>query len=167
METTRVASNIQFRTEQFERLVFMEIHANASVAEKSNVRFDCEAVIINTLLKLGVPANTKGFHYLKTALYFAIENPIALTSMSKIVYPAISAQYYAASAYSIERAMRYAISQSCQRGNTGFILRIFGYPEDMRAYLPTNREFLAVVAEYIRQILRNMPASRVEHTISA
>lgn len=115
------------------------------------VTADYDVIITQTLLKLGIPANTKGFYYLKAALYFGLDHPIGMTSMSKIVYPAIAAGYYTATPGSIERAMRYAISQSGLRGNITFISSIFGYPADFGKYTPTNREFLAVVSEYIRE----------------
>lgn len=120
-----------------------------------------ETKVIKTLLKLGIPANTKGFHYIKTAVLFGIENPIGLTSMSKILYPAIAEYYNSASIASIERAMRYAIGQSCVRGNTEFISEIFGINDDITHYNPTTREFLAIVAEYMRQLPAETPKSLI------
>ncbi len=112
---------------------------------------DYERMTTKTLMKLGVPANTKGFHYIKTAVMLGIENPIGLTSMSKFVYPAIAERYKSDSIASIERAMRYAISQSCVRGNIDFICELFYFTDNIKYYNPTNREFLAVVVEYIKQ----------------
>ncbi len=112
---------------------------------------DCEKIIINTLLKLGVPANTKGFHYIKSAVQMGVQNPIGLTSMSKTIYPAISELYRNAAPSCIERAMRYAINQSCLRGDSAFICSLFGYTGTIKDYNPTNREFIAVVSEYIKQ----------------
>ncbi len=110
-----------------------------------------EARVIKTLLKLGIPANTKGFHYIKTAVLLGVENPIGLTSMSKILYPAIAEYYHVRSVSSIERAMRYAISLSCVKGDAEFICEMFYFNDSMQYYCPTNREFLAVVVEYIKQ----------------
>ncbi|MBR5512561.1 MAG: sporulation initiation factor Spo0A C-terminal domain-containing protein [Ruminococcus sp.] len=112
---------------------------------------DYERMTTRTLMKLGVPANTKGFHYIKTAVLLGIENPIGLTSMSKFVYPAIAERYKSDSIASIERAMRYAISQSCVRGDCDFICELFYFTDNIKYYNPTNREFLAVVVEYIKQ----------------
>ncbi len=129
----------------------MNSHAFTIRCQHNSTAADFETIVIKTLLRLGIPANTKGFHYIKTAVLLGIENPIGLTSMSKILYPAIAEYYKADSASSIERAMRYAISQSCVRGNSEFICEIFDYTDDIQYYNPTNREFLAVVAEYIKQ----------------
>lgn len=134
-----------------ERLIKMNIQATVNPVQVCAGPVDHETLIIKTLLKLGVPANTKGFHYIKAALMYDRERPIALTSMSKIIYPAIAKNYYSVSASSIERAIRYAIGQSIQRGNSEFIRQIFGYTDDLKFYNPTNREFLAVVSEYIRE----------------
>ncbi len=123
----------------------------AICSQYDNGSTDFENKVTRTLLKLGIPANTKGFHYIKTAVLIGIENPIGLTSMSKILYPAIASRYYTASIASIEHAIRYAISQSCMRGNPEFICEIFGYTSDLKLYCPTSSEFIAVVSEYIRQ----------------
>ncbi len=129
----------------------MNIQTNTMYRQIGTTSAERETAIIKTLLKLGIPANTKGFHYIKTALMIGIESPIALTSMSKTIYPAISERYFSASSSSIERAIRYAIGQSAQRGDASFICQIFGYTSSLQFYNPTNREFLAVVAEYIRE----------------
>lgn len=130
----------------------MNIKATVFSHQSMTVSNDYETAIIKTLLKLGIPANTKGFHYIKAALLYSVDYPIALTSMSKTVYPAIAELYYSTSAESVERAIRYAIAQSALRGDSEFICRIFGYTENIKNYNPTNREFLAVVSEYIRQL---------------
>ncbi|MBE6851209.1 MAG: hypothetical protein E7504_05690 [Ruminococcus sp.] len=143
----------------------MNIQATANHERISTCPADCENTIIRTLLKLGIPANTKGFHYIKIALMYGVESPIALTSMSKIIYPAIANYYYSVSASSIERAIRYAIAQSTQRGDSELISQIFGYTDSLKYYNPTNREFLAVVSEYIREMHSN--SSSVQHYVSA
>jgi two-component system response regulator (stage 0 sporulation protein A) len=117
----------------------------------SNSNSNFESKVIKTLLKLGIPANTKGFHYIKTAVLLGVETPIGLTSMSKILYPAIAELYHVRSAASIERAMRYAIGLSCVKGDAEFICEMFYFNDNIQYYSPTNREFLAVVVEYIKQ----------------
>ncbi len=129
----------------------MKSQTTAILCQSNN---DCacyETQIIKTLLKLGIPANTKGFHYLKTAVLIGIENPIGMTSMSKILYPAIAEHYHVRSTASIERAMRYAISMSCVKGDSQFICELFFFNDSFKYYSPTNREFLAMVVEYIKQ----------------
>ncbi len=129
----------------------MNIQASTSYRQYEETDIGCEAKIIKTLLKLGIPANTKGFHYIKSAILFGLESPIGLTSMSKTIYPAIAQRYCTTTTNSIERAIRYAINQSCLRGDSDFICTLFGYTDSIRDYNPTNREFLAVVSEYIKQ----------------
>ncbi len=129
----------------------MNIQASAICQNYDSAEFGCETRITKTLLRLGIPANTKGFHYILTAVLFGIENPIALTSMSKTLYPAIAERYSTANPNSIERAIRYSISQSCLRGDSEFICDLFGYTTSIKDYNPTNREFLAVISEYIKQ----------------
>ncbi len=136
---------------QTERLIKMKIQT-ATTTCKSSDSAGYESQIIKTLLKLGIPANTKGFHYIKTAVLLGIENPIGMTSMSKILYPAIAELYHVNSTASIERAMRYAISISCVKGDSQFICELFFFNDSLKYYSPTNREFLAMVVEYIKQM---------------
>ena len=126
-----------------------DIHCQFNI---NNTSARYESQIINTLLKLGIPANTKGFHYIKTAIMLGIENPIGMTSMSKILYPAIAQYYQVPTILSIERAMRYAISMSCLKGDSQFICDIFFLNDSFKYFSPTNREFLAVMVEYIKQL---------------
>ncbi len=119
--------------------------------QSNNGNSGFETQVIKTLMKLGIPANTKGFHYIKTAVLLGIENPIGMTSMSKILYPAIAEYYHVESTASIERAMRYAISMSCVKGDSQFICELFCLNDSFKYYSPTNREFLAVVVEYIKR----------------
>lgn len=136
---------------QTERLIKMKRQTPAIHCMSGSDGASYEPQIIKTLLKLGIPANTKGFHYIKTAILLGIENPIGMTSMSKILYPAIAEYYHVGSTASIERAMRYAISMSCVKGDSQFICDLFFFHDSFKYYNPTNREFLAVVVEYIKQ----------------
>lgn len=129
----------------------MENQKSAASCESSVQCPDFERRVVRTLMRLGVPVNIKGFHYIKTAVMFSLENPIGMTSMSKMLYPAIAERYLIASTVSVERAIRYAIEQSCIRGDIGFIRQLFGCRDGAMNYNPTNREFLAVVSEYIKQ----------------
>lgn len=136
---------------QTERLIKMKNQTPAIHCQSNNGSASYEPQIIKTLLKLGIPANTKGFHYIKTAVLLGIENPIGMTSMSKILYPAIAEYYHVNSTASIERAMRYAIGMSCVKGDSQFICELFFFNDSFKYYSPTNREFLAMVVEYIKQ----------------
>ncbi len=115
-----------------------------------------ESFVMTTLLKLGVPAGTKGFFYIKEAVLMGIGQPIALASMSKNVYPAIAERFNIGSISRIERDIRYAVSQSSARGDKDFICRLFGC---VSSYSPTNREFLSVVSEYVKQQLMGISVS--------
>ncbi len=136
---------------QTERLIKMKSQTLTVHCQSNNGNIGFENQVIKTLLKLGIPANTKGFHYIKTAVLLGIENPIGMTSMSKILYPAIAEYYHVNSTASIERAMRYAIAISCVKGDSQFICELFCFNDSFKYYSPTNREFLAVVVEYIKQ----------------
>ncbi len=130
-----------------------------SSSPSSAVSAASEASVIKTLLRLGIPAGTKGFYYIKVAVTYGLEYPISLSSMSKNIYPTIAKQYYISNSSRIERDIRYAISQSVVRGDPEFIRHVFGYGCDTDGFNPTNREFLSVVAEYVkRNLTLNAPA---------
>ena len=44
-------------------------------------------LIAEKMLQLGIPANLKGYHYLRSSIIRCIENPEVATSVTKLLYP--------------------------------------------------------------------------------
>ena len=108
-----------------------------------------EVTIIRNLANLGVPANLKGYEYLKFGLSKVLENPTIIQGMTKELYPTIAKEYDTTSSR-VERAIRHAVEVMFDRVDPELLKEYFGNTISLKKDKPTNSEFLAQVAEYIR-----------------
>ena len=108
--------------------------------------------ITNLLDEFGVPANIRGYLYLRNAIYLSITNLELVNSITKKLYPEI-AQNFSTAASRVERAIRHAIKVAWERGNQKLIDEYFGYSISKKIGRPTNAQFIAKVADDFR--LRN------------
>ncbi len=93
--------------------------------------------------KLGVPANIKGYDYLRSAIICNLKyGNIAIT---RELYPTI-AKEFDTTPQRVERAIRHAISRIYAIGDEATILEVFGN----KNRIPTNSEVIATIAEYLR-----------------
>ena len=113
------------------------------------VTINTEVTIIRNLTNLGVPANLKGYEYLKSGLSKVLENPIIIQGMTKELDPAI-AKEYGTTPSRVERAIRHAVEVMFDRVDPELLKEYFGNTISLKKDKPTNSEFLAQVAEYIR-----------------
>ncbi|MCC8151305.1 MAG: sporulation initiation factor Spo0A C-terminal domain-containing protein [Lachnospiraceae bacterium] len=111
-----------------------------------------EAVLEETTLlfrELGVPVNLRGYWYLRDAVLLSVEDIRVLNSVTGVLYPAI-AQKYQASVSRVERASRHAIETAWDRGRSDVMDEIFGYTIKSSRGRPTNSEFIATIADWVR-----------------
>ncbi len=108
-----------------------------------------EARISNFLHELGIPANIRGYLYLREAISLVTEENELINGVTKILYPMIAKQHKTTPSR-VERAIRHAIEVAWGRGNLEAINRIFGFTVDTRRGKPTNSEFIAMVADRMR-----------------
>lgn len=108
-----------------------------------------EYTVSETLYNLGVPAHMKGYNLLRQSIIMTVENPDAITLITKRLYPNL-AKVNNTTASRVERAMRHAISTAWDRGNVDMLNDYFGYTVSNMRGKPTNREFIAIVSERIR-----------------
>ena len=80
---------------------------------------DCELekYITEIMLDIGVPAHLKGYHYLRSAILLSGRDMEVVTSVTKLLYPAI-ARRFKTTDQKVERAIRNAIEVSRYRRNT-------------------------------------------------
>ncbi len=122
--------------------------------EKSWVRtliteIDLEIAVTEIIQKFGIPANIKGYRYLRHALMLCVKNSQMITSATKLLYPAVAAKYNTTptlAASSINRA----IGMVWDKGNEEMLCQYFGKTVLTRKKKPTNTEFIATVAEMVR-----------------
>ncbi len=121
---------------------------------------DMEIVITDIIHQLGVPAHIKGYHYLRSAILYSIEDKMLLESVTKMLYPTVANTYDTTSSR-VERAIRHAIEIAWDRGNVDTLNSFFGYTVDTCKGKPTNSEFIALITDKLR--LRYKSALRVSH----
>lgn len=113
------------------------------------VRPETENMISGLMLELGIPAHLKGYQYLRSAINMCVDNMELIGSVTKLLYPDL-AKKYATTDQKIERAIRNAIEVSWERGNAELFKKLFGYSNGSGHSRPTNSEYIASVADYVR-----------------
>ena len=71
--------------------------------------------VTHILHEIGSPAHIKGYQYLRDAIILSVEDHERLSSVTKILYPAI-AKKHQTTASRVERAIRHAIEVAWSRG---------------------------------------------------
>lgn len=112
-------------------------------------RRDLEKTISDFMLELGIPAHLRGYQFLRSAVEMCVEDMELVGSVTKLLYPDL-AKLYQTTDTKIERAIRNAIEVSWERGNCELFEELFGYCNTPEYTRPTNSEYIAVVADYIR-----------------
>jgi two-component system response regulator (stage 0 sporulation protein A) len=110
---------------------------------------DIEAEITGIMNGIGIPANVKGYTYIRKAIALAVEDPKLLSSMTKELYPSI-AETYNTTGSRVERAIRHAIDIAWVRGQLENMHELFGYSATRDNAKPSNGEFIAMVADRLR-----------------
>ena len=105
--------------------------------------------ITKLFVDIGIPANLKGYNYLKTAIIECVYNHHQIDFMTKELYPLIGLKYDC-SGMSVERSMRTAVRVAVERGNEKTLDELFGHTISIYKDNPTNSEFISIIAEKLR-----------------
>ena len=104
-----------------------------------------DSEIVKALMDLGVPADMKGFRYLRTAIKIAYCDPSVMDRrITKILYPAV-AEFHRTTPGCVERAIRHAIEVGYSRSDYETYFKYFGYSVNPEKGKPVNGQFIAVV----------------------
>ncbi len=96
---------------------------------------------------IGVPAHLKGYYYLRDAIrIYALSNRPTEISITNDIYPMVAKMYNTRPTL-VEHAIRNAIEIAWTRGNLDTIYEYFGYTVNDYKGKPSNREFVAMMAE--------------------
>lgn len=117
--------------------------------KKPAVTRNLEQDVTNMIHEIGVPAHIKGYQYLREAIMMSVEDPIMISSITKILYPTIAKRFQTTPSR-VERAIRHAIEVAWSRGKMETLDSLFGYTIDTGKGKPTNSEFIALIADKIR-----------------
>lgn len=102
--------------------------------------------ITKIILELGVPANIRGYHYIRDAIILCIKDFELLNYVTKELYPCI-AKKYKTTPYKVERGMRHAIEVAWTKGNKEIIDEIFVHTVNQSKGKPTNTQFIALLVD--------------------
>ena len=100
------------------------------------------------LREVGVPANIRGYDYLREAVNMVAADKSIIHSVTKILYPAVAEKFQTTPAR-VERAMRHGVETAWERGDLETIHKRFGYTVSIHKGRPTVGEFVAIAAEYV------------------
>lgn len=119
--------------------------------EQSDIPSDraIEIFVTKTIHSVGVPANIKGYQYLRDAIIMSIKDTELINAVTKQLYPRV-ANRHNTSPSRVERAIRHAIEVACIRGNEEELYKLFGYTVSNNKGKPTNSEFIAMIADKLR-----------------
>lgn len=98
---------------------------------------------------LGIPAHIKGCRYIKYGILMAMEDANSVNYITKTLYPDIAKKCNTTTS-SVERAIRHAIDIVWIRGNKKLLRDIFGTFAIEEKERPTNSEFIAAIADWLR-----------------
>lgn len=108
-----------------------------------------DASVAVVLREMGVPANIKGYPYLRRAIVMTITDMELISAVTKMLYPGV-AKCYHTSSLCVEHAMRRAIDTAWKRGDTRVLQKYFGKSIVRSERKPTNSEFIATIADTLR-----------------
>ncbi|MCI5735242.1 MAG: sporulation transcription factor Spo0A [Eubacterium sp.] len=129
-------------------------HKSENLNGKRMFDMDMDVVISDIMRQIGVPAHIKGYHYLRTAIRYCLDDSEMLSSVTKILYPSV-AKKYKTTASRVERAIRHAIEVAWDRGDVDVLSSYFGYTIQSERGKPTNSEFIAMITDKINLSMRN------------
>ena len=101
------------------------------------------------ILQVGVPASIKGYQYLREAILLAMDERDISTLITTKIYPAVAKKFNTTPG-TVERSIRNAIEVAWKKGNLEAIDSLFGYTIEENRGKPTNSEFIAMVADKVR-----------------
>ena len=107
------------------------------------------SLIRNELMRFGFRMHTKGAQQMLEAVIRVVQDERRIEDLKHSVYPSV-AEKCGGTAASVERSLRYTIESVWTRGDLAALQACFGYTIDAERGKPTNKAFLAQMAEHIR-----------------
>ncbi len=114
---------------------------------------DPEYVIRNILLELGSPDHLVGHPYVVEAILLVVEDRTYIDSITFGLYPQLAAKFDT-TASRVERAIRHLVEVTWTRGDLDVLNRYFGNTISLDKGKPTNGEFIARLANVVRQRMK-------------
>ena len=110
---------------------------------------DLEAKGGEILCQLGVPTHIEGYQYLRTAILLTVQDSDIISFMTEKLYPFVAKKYHVTT-NGVENAIRHAIEVAWDRGDAEMRNGYFGYIIQNNLKMPSNSEFIAMIADNLR-----------------
>ena len=114
---------------------------------------DPEYLIRELLLELGAPDHLVGHPYTVQAILLVVQDRTYIDSITFGLYPQLAVMFDT-TASRVERAIRHLVEVTWARGDWEVLTRYFGNTISAEKGKPTNGEFIARMANVIKQRLR-------------
>lgn len=115
---------------------------------------NAESLVTSILHEIGVPANIRGYQYLREAIILALKDEDKRNAILKNRYSEV-ADTFQTTAKSVGSAIRHAIEVAWDRGDLETLQHYFGYTVSNTKGKPTSTEFIAIIADNIILRLKN------------
>ena len=135
------------------RQVRDEVRRLLEEKQRGNYSTDPEYLIRQILLELGSPDHLVGHPYVVEAILLVVQDRTYIDSITFGLYPQLAAKFDT-TASRVERAMRHLIEVTWTRGDLDVLNRYFGNTVSCDKGKPTNGEFIARLANVVKQQLK-------------
>ncbi len=106
-------------------------------------------MVVSLLGQISMSPRIQGYQYLREAVCLVSADVSLMRGITNRLY-AILAEKFASTPVRVERSIRHAIETTVNKGNMEALYRFFGNTVDPQKGKPTNGEFIAMLAEYVR-----------------
>lgn len=152
-EVYRILNDLMNQDKEFQIMITVpsaeKKKSTTPIVEEKPIVRDLEQDVTNMIHDIGVPAHIKGYQYLREAIMMSVNDPVMISSITKILYPTIAKRFQTTPSR-VERAIRHAIEVAWSRGRMETLDALFGYTINTGKGKPTNSEFIALIADKIR-----------------
>ena len=114
---------------------------------------DPEDLVRQILLELGAPDHLLGHPYVVQAVLLVVHDQMYINNITFGLYPQLAARFDTTAAR-VERAIRHLIEVTWTRGDMDVLNRYFGNTVSAQKGKPTNGEFIARLANIVKQRLK-------------
>ena len=114
---------------------------------------DPEYLTRQLLLELGAPDHLIGHPYTVRAVELVVSDQMYINNITFGLYPQLAAEFDTTPAR-VERAIRHMIEVTWSRGDLDILEKYFGNTISASRGKPTNGEFIARIANVVKQNLR-------------
>ncbi len=116
---------------------------------KPNEDKNLDILITQSVNSLGIPANIKGYNYIRAAIHIILKENKEEYALTKSIYPLIAIKY-ATTPYRVERAIRHAIGSTWNRNSNRMEEALYGTVNINGSNRPSNAQFIANLANKLR-----------------